>query len=476
MFYHFPIVSERDLSMGQTADLAAYIAKLSWEDLPPDLIDKAKAHLLDTLGVALGGSLTEHARQVATVIQSLGGELQSTAIGQSFRTNALEAAFLGGTCAHSIEFDDTGQFAHTGAGVIPPAVSLGEARQVDGKTLILAIVAGYELTARVSAAAGLEHRVRGYHPTATCGVFGATAAGAKILGLNASQLERALGTAASQSGGVTQYRNDGGPTKHIHPGIAARAGLLSALMAEAGFAGTADAFEGKYGFLNILSNGGDPDKLTKNFGTEFGLTSSDLRPYPCCRQIHAPADLVLDMVHKNGVKADDIEIIELYLPEYSVKQDWLINTDPPTSKLNAILSMPYSLAVGFIDGEITLRQFEENRVNDKKVHALAKKLTTLEDPAMTKVFPVHRQARLEVTLKDGARHVLSIDDPRGSIQNPMPFAEVVAKFRDLASSVLDDTALDGLQGHIENLEDLKDVSELARLLVPPESQVLKSAG
>ncbi len=461
--------------MGQTSDLAAYIAELTWDDLPADLIDKAKAHILDTLGVALGGSLTDHVRQTAAVIQSLGGEPQSTAIGQNFRTNALEAAFLGGTCAHSIEFDDTGQYAHTGAGVIPPAVSLGEARHVDGKTLILAVVAGYELTARVSAAAGLEHRGRGYHPTATCGVFGATAAGAKIIGLNADQTERAFGMAASQSGGITQYRCDGGPTKHTHPGIAARAGLLSALMAEAGFAGTVDVFEGKYGFLKILSDGGDPKKLTENFGKEFGLTSSDLRPYPCCRQIHAPADLVLDMVHKNGVKADDIDIVDLYLPAYSVKQDWLINTDPPTSKLNAILSMPYSLAVGFIDGEITLRQFEENRVNDKQVHGLARKITTREDPAMTKVFPIHRQARLEVTLKDGARHVLSIDDPRGSLQNPMPFDEVVEKFRNLAGPVLDDAALNGMQAHIENLENLKDVGELAQLLAPNKNQALKSA-
>ncbi|MGY8990213.1 MAG: MmgE/PrpD family protein [Rhodospirillales bacterium] len=462
--------------MGQTAELAAYIAKLSWDDLPASLIKKAKAHLLDTLGVALGGSLTDHVRQAATVVRNLGGEPQSTAIGQTFRTNALEAAFLGGTCAHSIEFDDTGQYAHTGAGVIPGAVSLGEARHVDGKTLILAIVAGYELTARVSAAAGLAHRGRGYHPTGTCGVFGATAVGAKILGLNAKQTEGAFGTAASHASAITQYRCDGGPTKHIHPGIAGRSGLLSALMAEANFAGTAEAFEGKYGFLNIFSDGGDPDALTRNLGTEFGLTSSDIRPYPCCRQIHAPADLVLDMVHKHGVTPDNIDTIDLYVPAYSVSHDWLINTDPPASKLNAILSMPYCLAAAFIDGEITLRQFEDNRVGDQKIHDLARKVHTREDPEMTKVFPLHRRARLEVMLKDGQKHVLDIDDPRGSIQNPLPFEDVAAKFRDLAGAVIDDAALDGMSACIENLEDLADVGELAQLTAAKESPALKSAG
>ena len=462
--------------MGQTSELAAYIANLKWEDVPADLIEKAKAHILDTVGVALGGSLTDHVRQTARVVESLGGEPQSTVIGHGFRTNALEAAFLGGTCSHSIEFDDTGQFAHTGAGVIPPALSLGEARHVDGKTLILAVIVGYEATARVSAAAGLEHRGRGYHPTGTCGVFGATAVGAKILGLTAKQTEGAFGTAASHASAITQYRCDGGPTKHIHPGIAARAGLLSALMAEADFAGTTEAFEGQYGFLNILSDGGDPDKLTENLGTEFGLTSSDLRPYPCCRQVHAPADLVLDMVHDHGVTPEKIDTIDLYLPEYSVKQGWLINTDPPSSKLNAILSMPYCLAVAFTDKELTLRQFEENRVSDKSVHALAKKISTHEDPAMTKVFSVHRGARLEVKLKDGTQHVLSIDDPRGSVQNPMPFEDVVAKFRVLASPVIEQSTLSGIEQKIEKLETLDDVSTFTQLLASNKNQALKSAG
>ncbi|MEX2450584.1 MAG: MmgE/PrpD family protein [Rhodospirillales bacterium] len=462
--------------MGYTSDFAAYLADLSYDDLPVWLIDKAKAHILDTLGVALGGSLTDHVRQTARVIESLGGKPECTAIGQTFRTNALEAAFLGGTCAHSIEFDDTGQFAHTGAGVIPPAVSLGEARRVDGKTLILAVIAGYEATARVSAAAGLKHRGKGYHPTGTCGVFGATAAGAKILGLDADRIERAFGTAASHAAAVTQYRCDGGPTKHIHPGIAARAGLLSALMSEAGFAGTKDAIEGRYGFLAILADGGEPEKLLANLGSDYGLTSSDLRPYPCCRQIHAPADLVLDMVHKHGVTPEAIDTMDLYLPAYSVNQGWLIDNDPPSSKLNAILSLPYSLAVAFFDKELTLRQFEENRVTDSRVHALARKLAVHEDAEMTKVFPVHRGARLEVVLKDGTRHVLGIDDPRGSIQNPLPFEDVIAKFRDLAGSVLEKSALDTVQDRIERLETVRDIGEFVSLLAAKNTTALKSAG
>lgn len=462
--------------MGQTAKLAEYVATVSWDAMPAALIDKAKAHILDTIGVALGGSLTDHARQAARAIEALGGSPQSTVIGHGFRTNPLEAAFLGGTCSHSIEFDDTGQFAHTGAGVIPPALSLGEARHVDGKALILAVIMGYELTARVSAAAGLAHRGRGYHPTGTCGVFGATAAGAKILGLNAKQTESAFGTAASHASAITQYRSDGGPTKHIHPGIAARAGLLSALLAETDFAGTKDAFEGQYGFLNCFSDGGAPEKLTENLGAEFGLTSSDIRPYPCCRQVHAPADLVLELVHDHGVTPEMIDAFDLYLPAYSIEQGWLINADPPTSKLNAILSLPYCLAVAFIDKELTLRQFEENRVHDKHVHELARKLATHEDPALTKVFPIHRGARLKVTLKDGTVHELSIDDPRGSIQNQMPFEDVVAKFRDLAGPVLDKSALAEIEHHIENLEALGDVAELAQLLASNKGRALKSAG
>ncbi|MEQ8196122.1 MAG: MmgE/PrpD family protein [Rhodospirillales bacterium] len=460
--------------MGYTSDFAAYLAGLSYEDLPTALIDKAKAHILDTLGVALGGSLTDHVRQAAAVIESLGGKPECTAIGQSFRTNALEAAFLGGTCAHSIEFDDTGQFAHTGAGVIPPAVSFGEARRVNGRTLILAVIAGYEATARVSSAAGLKHRGKGYHPTGTCGVFGATAAGAKILGLNADKLERAFGTAASHASAVTQYRCDGGPTKHIHPGIAARAGLLSALLSEADFAGTTDVIEGQYGFLAVLADGGEPAKLTENLGSDYGLTSSDLRPYPCCRQIHAPADLVLDMVHKHGVTPAAIDTVDLYLPAYSVNQGWLIDSAPPSSKLNAILSLPYSLAVAFFDKELTLRQFEENRVTDSRVHTLARKLAVHEDPELTKVFPIHRGARLEVALKDGTRHVLGIDDPRGSIQNPLPFEDVIAKFRDLAGSVLEKSALDTVQDRIERLESVPDIGEFVSLLAVKSTAALKT--
>jgi 2-methylcitrate dehydratase PrpD len=218
-----------------TFQLSVFIAKLGWGQIPPEVAVTCKTHLLDTLGVALAGSDTPHARQAIEVIREFCCMPESTVINRSWKTTAAEAAFANAIMAHSIDFDDGHKFIHPGCVVVPVCMALAEKYHVDGRSLMLALLAGYETSIRVSLAAGLSHRERGYHPTGTCNTFGAAASAAKLMGFDTDKINSCLGIACTQAAGITQYRFDGSPIKHLHAALAARSGCFGSAAEQQGF-------------------------------------------------------------------------------------------------------------------------------------------------------------------------------------------------------------------------------------------------
>jgi 2-methylcitrate dehydratase PrpD len=406
--------------------------------------------------------------------KALGGTAQCTVIGRAHRANMADAALLNGVMAHAIDFDDGHKYVHPGCAVIPAALAVAEAKGLAGADLVAAVAAGYEVSVRVSLAGGLKHRRRGFHPTGTCNVFGAAAAAGRLLGLSADAMASALGIAIAQSAGLTQYRSFGSPTKHLHAGLAARAGVLSALLAEADFQGPPEPLEGEFGFLNVMADGGEAEALTAHLGERLAMEETYIKPYPACRQIHAPLDLAIAAAREHGVVASDIREVVLYTYEYATA-GWLVSAAPPQTSLRAMQSMPFCLASALIDGELTLGQVAPDRIAEESTLALARKVIVREDPDLTRAFPEKRGARLEIAMADGRIVALKTDNPKGGPDRPLSFADVVEKFNALAVPVIGAGSAARFVEAVEGLETLDGVGPLVEPLAVAEAAVEAAA-
>ena len=265
--------------------LADFAAGLHYEDLPAEVVERTKLLILDTAGIMVRArNDAESTPAMVRAIERLGLATGDCAVPGDVKTYAPSAAaLLNGTLAHSLDFDDTHAEAslHSSAPIVPAALAAAEMMGASGKDLIAACVAGYEVQIRLSLALGpSDHYDRGYHPTATCGIFGAVAAAGKLLGMDADQIDSGFGIALSQSAGSMQFLADGAWTKRSHVGQAAQNGLMCAVMALEGFKGPRHAFEGKWGFLHAYAPNADHAKATKDLGTEWQTMRLAVKPFP----------------------------------------------------------------------------------------------------------------------------------------------------------------------------------------------------
>ncbi len=416
-------------------EVAAFAARQSCAHLPRAVVDKIVILLIDTIGVALAGSKEDHARQARAVALATEARPNVTIFGSAAKTSAPEAAFANGVAAHSIDFDDTHKFVHPGCAVVPAVLALGELRDVDGPTLLAALTVGYETSIRVAFAAGVEHRHRGYHPTGTCNVFGAAVGAARVLGLDAERAAAAIGAASSMASGLTQYRFDGAANKHLHGGLAARSGVLAALLAEQGFRGTRHALDGEQGYLNIYSDGGDLNALIGELGQRFDLLDTEIKPYPSCRQSHGSVDLALDLAVAHNVTSDDIEAVAIEIYTYADKP-WHTTNAIPASPLEAMLCIPYCAASAILNKRLGLSEFREPALADPQLHELIGKITVTANPELDKNWPRERGARLTCRTKGGQEIILSTINPKGGREDPFTHEDIVKKFSGLAEGVL----------------------------------------
>jgi 2-methylcitrate dehydratase PrpD len=459
------VSDQTDPSIDHGAILADFASKASLGTLPHEVIVKLKHLLIDTLGVTLGALDQAHAEQARAVVAASECAPKASVFGTDLRTSAPEAAFANGVAAHGIDFDDTHKFVHPGCAVVPAVLALAEHRDASGADVLAALAAGYEVSIRVAFAAGVEHRLRGFHPTGTCNVFGAAAGAARILGLDATTTASAIGAASSMSGGLTQYRLDGAANKHLHGGLAARSGVLSALLAEQGFHGTAHALDGELGYLNLYSDGGDLAALTGGLGDRFDLLDTDFKPYPSCRQSHAPVDLAMQASTGHGIKADQVEKITVFIYTYADKP-WYTTNAVPASPLKAFLSIPYCVASTILYGRLGLEEFTQNALADPRLPALIAKISVTADTALDTNWPAERGARLEFEKTDGEMLVLSTTDPIGGSVKPMSVAEIIRKFDGLTEGVLSPSGRAAFLKGVEHLEDLASVRDLVQELAP----------
>jgi len=425
-----------------TRELVQFLHGIEVERLPAEVLDRARYFLVDYLAVAIRGSREESARCVQRMIERTGAAGRATVIGTSIRTLPALAALANGTASHGIEQDDThsGGSIHLGATMYSAALALAESlpHTTQGRFLP-AVVAGYEAAARIAMAVQpKEHYALGFHPTQTCGVFGAAITAGKLLGLTAGQMLAAVGIAGSMAGGSMEFLAEGAWTKRIHPGLAAQNGIQAAMLAAEGFTGPLHILEGRDGFLHGYSRDPAPERLTSGLGESFEILRTAVKPHACCRYMQGPIDAILEIMHEPAVEPEQITNIEVAILEAG----WGIVCEPrqkkyhPESVVDAQFSMPFGAAVAVLSGAAGLDQFTLEQVRSPQVERMMGKVTLVQDARLETTFPREWPARVVIALEDGRRYEKFVRYPKGDPENPLTWGEMAAKFRALAGRVL----------------------------------------
>jgi 2-methylcitrate dehydratase PrpD len=408
--------------------LAEFTLGTSAQAIPADRRHEMKRLLLDYLGVALSGSQTASGRIAGDTMASMAGVAQATVIGRGIKLPAVNAAFANATSEHSIELDDVDDEAlfHYGPPVVSAALAVAEWQGATGSDLISAMAIGCEVMNRVSLATNPRLRDRAYHTTPTCGVFGATAVAGRLLGLTVDQLVSAFGIAGAQASGLMEMY---GPSmqKRINPGPAARNGITAAMLAANGYTGADTIFEGERGFGFAFAGGFDIDKCTAELGSRWTFLV-EYKAYSAARPIHNAIDAALAL-RSRGVTA--AEVTSLVIHRHPAWSDYHRNF-APRSYHEAQVSLPYSTGIALLDGAALPAQYADSQLARPELIQLVAKISIETDETL----PRGVSCRLEVTKTDGTIETAQVDDPKGSIRNPMDDDELAAKFSRLADPLL----------------------------------------
>jgi 2-methylcitrate dehydratase PrpD len=456
--------------MGVTADLSAFCAAIRLDRLPPEVVRRARFLLLDLVGNIVrarhDAESTASFLAAARAMGMAGGN--AGVFGDAARYTPLGAAFLNGALAHSLDFDDTHAAAslHPGAPVIPAALAAGEMTGASGADVLAAIIAGYEVTCRIALALPAnEHYDRGFHPTATCGAFGAAAAAARVFGLDADGVAGALGTVLSQCAGSLEFLVNGAWTKRFQVGWAASNGLMAATLVREGFKGAAEALEGRHGFLRAYAPNPRPERVTQDLGRVFELMHTAVKPYPSCRYGHAGIDAALALRAANDIKPQEITAIRLGLPRSGL----MLIGDPPAKKadprnvVDGQFSGPFVVASALATGAMGWDSY--GLLEDPTVRGLLGKVQCEFDPAIEAEFPANMSGRLTIEAR-GQRFEQTVVVPKGEPANFLSEAELRAKFAGLADTVLGADRAAALADAVLAIDRTADVAGLARLATP----------
>lgn len=416
-----------------------------------------KRLIFDYLGVAVRGSQTPSGRIVREFAAETGGAEQARMFGHVGKVPAVHAAFANAVAEHSIELDDIDELAlfHYGPPVVSAALAVAQWQRSSGRDLLVAIMAGCEMLARLSRATNNDLRNRGFHTTPTCGAFAAAVAAGKLLGLDAGQMTNALGIAGAQASGLMEMY---GPSmqKRLNPGPAARNGVTAAILAQKGFTGADTILEGERGFGAAFAGRIDVEELLRGLGDDIPVIIEH-KPYSAARPIHNAIDCALEVRARAVGSAGEIErIVVRRHPDWAA---YHLNAAPQTFH-EAQVSLPYAVAAAFTFGAALPDQFADELLGRDDLRRLAALVDVEPDPSLRRGV----SCDMTVTYADGSTERSIVDDPKGSLHNPMSRADLRAKFELLTRGLLAAGAADEVEGLVSRLEELGDLDAFSDLL------------
>ena len=449
-------------------DLAERIHAIQYSDLPSDVIPLARTAILDAVGCTFLGASEEMTSIVERTPGFGGAEGPCTLFGRGYRTNPLDAVMFNGVASHALDFDDMNATmgGHPTVMMMPVIFALGDIHEFSGKDALLAYVVGNETITRIARGVHPHHYDKGWHPTATLGIFGTVAAAARLLELSVDQTATALCIAASFASGLKA--NFGSMTKPLHVGQGNRNGLYAAFLAQEGFTANHQAFEHKQGFLEVFNGCGnyEAEKMQEDWGAPFDLVSVGvgLKKHPCCGSTHASIEAMLEVraahdIDPLQVRSIDVLVHPLRLPH--------TNNPDPRTPLQCKFSQQYVVARALMDGRIRLADFEPKAFEQEAVRTLLGKVEARGHEGSFSEFA----AEVTVTMQDGTTFsaLNDVDMGRG-LNNPMSDQELWEKFEDCAQRSLEDRAIRPLFERLNSLESADRLSQVTAMAQHPRSE------
>ena len=456
-----------------TRTLVHFSHSLGHKDLSNEVAEQVKYLLLDYLGVAIRGSKTDSSQPLHRMLSHWPSSGACTVLGTALQTSPEYAALANGTAAHSLELDDTHRAGsiHLGVVMFSTAIALSETlSDITSNQFFPAVVAGYEVAARLGRALQPKfHYELGFHPTATCGVFGATVTAAKLLRLTEDQMLSAVGIAGSMAAGSLEFLAEGAWTKRLHPGLAAQNGILAARLAAEGFRGPATILEGRDGFLSAYSRNSKPELVTQNLGQTFEILRTSIKPHACCRYMQAPIDGLIELATTNELRPEQVERVEIAVLEAG----WPLVCEPqerkysPSNTVDAQFSMPFGAAVALTFRVANLEQFAPHNFHSPQIRRLMAKVVMTKDVRIEKNFPAEWPALVQVDMTNGQRFEKHIRFPKGDPENPLSWEELSAKFCSLAEDVLSKARCEQISKTIGELNPSSALRDIWKLASPP---------
>ena len=467
--------------MSETRILADWVSSLRYEDIPEDVREHARRFILDNFGCQIAGATLPWSKTYYDMMKATRSGSHSTVAFYGDRMSPDDAAFLNSTFNHANETDDTHLKSptHPGGIAVPAALALSEYANATGEQLLVAVVAAYEVQIRLSWACSPFLIYRGHHPPVGVGPFGAAAAGAVLLGFDSETTVNAFAIAGSHSAGLIEYTKTGGSVKRIHSAIPTQAGVRAALFAQSGITGPHSIIEGEKGFCKVFAGEYDLSRLTDGLGSHYHLLDNGLKPYSCCHLIHAAFDALDNARDETPLTPDNVKSITVATNSEPILSH-IGSITEPTDILGAQFSLPFSMAMRLHHGGRGVKggngfwDYVDVDCADPALVETARKVkvTVAQNDKWERV---DEGAGLEIETTDGRKIEACVPFSKGLPENPLSPVEVEEKFRYLVDPVMPAGGPDAVVQAVAGLESIKDINDLVRLLVVPQTPDARAA-
>ncbi|MFW8565054.1 MmgE/PrpD family protein [Orrella sp. 11846] len=449
------------LKISLTQDLARWASELQFKDLPDDVIHQVKRLVLDYYCAVIAGSTTSTSRVVREYFCESEASGIASIVGTPFGISAANAAFVNGTAAHGMELDDgyTPGSYHPGAACIPAIMAVAETYQSDYQDVVLAIVVSYEISCRLARAGHPHTWKNGFHNTGINGVLGAAAGVGKLLQLDTKKMTWALGMAGSFSSGLFEFLGEGAEIKRIHPGKTARDGVIVAELAKRGIDGPRTGLEGRNGYFKAYANAkADMASVMDGLGSTWELLQTYVKPYPCCRHLHAPIDGILALKTQDTIDLANITRILIETHQVAARH---AHTTHETI-LDAQMSIPFAVATALLHDQVGLEAFSHAARHHPNMADLISKVEVEITDDMQRAYPKQRPANIIIEFKDGSRLTKLVPQPYGEPDHPLDDSALTSKFHAICDTLIGQERVNNIAKACWDL-DFPEIFKLTKL-------------
>ena len=421
--------------------MAGYIKNLRFSDIPSTVVDKAILHIIDTFGVAVASRDLEIVKPLLHLVMDEGGSEDCVLFGHNRRVPMANAAMFNAASTAALDFDDKhlSSSIHLSCTVVTTALTVGQKYHITGKELLTAIIAGYEIEARLGMAAPWKFHDRGLHPTSIFGAIGSNIVASRIMGLNEREMANSLGLACSMAAGLMEYVKYGSWVKPLQIGWAVHAGIWAARLAASGYIAPPTAFEGRNGLFESHLHGDNYDIVAqlKSLGSEWQTLGMSIKPYPSCHSTHSSIDAVIDIIREHGLSPTDVLSITTLVPRKAynlccVPRDEKLR---PSNWYSAKYSIPYTVSVAAHKMNVTLPDFTDKSIKRQEMLDFARKVECIYDSNYDRFAASPFIPSKTVLKTPGATYEREVMAHKGTPPNPMTVDEVITKFRSNTNEV-----------------------------------------